>query len=828
MKDEPLPISDDWVKNWRASIAIKITAAVLYGVVFVGLAVTIFALHNVEEKLSSEFSAEADQFAYQITADLESRPHASISTIESIVRRHFASFHFSGVALTVNQQRILVGNLPEKTASFIRMVQVNGPALQTTQQAATLELFFPPLHESAKARRNGFFLVMAVVALLFGFFLTWVIRKFITQPFKTLISATKAVSGGDLALRLDARSEDEFGYLSRFFNRMLDQVNAVLKEREQAEDALRTSETQLKKILDSIHAGVVVIDSETHEIVNVNDSALKMIGAPKEKVVGRLCHNFICPEETGNCPITDHHCLIDNSERKLLTADGSKIPILKSVVQIRYKGRNHLIESFIDISNLKQAQAQITKMAYYDSLTNLPNRLLFRDRLQLAISHAQRHQQLLALLFVDLDNFKWINDTLGHQGGDVLLQKVALRLTDSIRSTDTVAHEKPNDFGVTVARQGGDEFTILLTEISHAPYAAAVAQRFLATLARPFRIEGHELFITASIGIALYPVDGENLDNLLKNADIAMYEAKRRGKNNYQYFQQSMNIIAIERLNMEESLRKALDRDEFVLYYQPQIDVRTGTIVGVEALIRWQHPDRGIILPDTFIPLAEEVGLIVPLGEWVLRTACAQNKEWQKHGYASLSVSVNISGQQLKQQNFIETVTQALEACGLEPRYLMLEITESIVMLHSAEIMAIFNELTRRGVLFSMDDFGTGYSSLSYLKSFPIHEIKIDRMFVRDIHVGPDDAAIPKAIIAMAHSLKLNVVAEGVETERQLKILCGEGCCVMQGNLISHPIPGDEMMKFLDSYRKTGEEKRTRPEADDIRGPVLEHSDGTF
>lgn len=825
MKDELLHISDDWVKNWRASIAIKITAAVLYGVVFVGLAVTIFALNNVEEKLKGEFSAQADQFAYQITADLEGPPRSSPSTIESAVRRHFASFHFSGVALSMNQQRILVGGLPEKTFSLIRRVQVNSPALQTPRQAATLEIFFPPLHESAKARRNRFFIVTALVALLFGFFLTWVIRKFITKPFQTLIHATKAVSGGDLALRLDARGEDEFSYLSRFFNRMLDQINSELKERIQAEEAVRTSETQLKQILDSIHAGVVVIDSETHEIVDVNDSALKLIGAPKEKIVGRACHNFICPAETGHCPITDLHSLVDNSERELRTADGGQLPILKSVVQIRYKGRNHLVESFIDISNLKQAQAQITKIAYYDSLTNLPNRLLFRDRLQLAVSHAQRHRQLLALIFLDLDNFKRINDTLGHQAGDLLLKEVALRLTDSIRSTDTIAHQNLDDSGVTVARQGGDEFTILLTEISHAPYAATVAQRFLDTLAIPFWIEGHEVFITSSVGIALYPVDGEDLDSLLKNADIAMYEAKNRGKNNYQYFQHSMNIAAIERLAMEASLRKALDHDELVLYYQPQVDIRTGNIVGMEALIRWQHPDRGIILPDKFIPLAEEVGLIVPIGEWVLRTACAQNKEWQKQGFASLCVSVNISGQQLQQQRFIETVANALGACGLEPRYLMLEITESIVMQHSAEIMSIFCELTARGVRFSMDDFGTGYSSLSYLKSFPIHEIKIDRAFVKDITVGIDDTAIARAIIAMAHSLQLHIVAEGVETELQSKVLCDEGCYAMQGNLISHPIPGGEVLRFLASGQGRGEGKRIRPAVDNLMGPVLELRD---
>ncbi len=821
MTDEILHISDDWVKNWRASIAIKITAAVLYGVVFVGLVFTIFALQDVQGKIERDWSAQADQFAYRIAADLEDSPRISSSIIESAVRRHFSSFHFSGVALTVNQQRLLVGRLPEKTYSLVRIIQVSGPAIQTQRQAMMLEIFFPPIHESAKARRNGLFAATGVAALLFGFFLTWVIRKFITRPFQTLIHATNAVSDGNLALRLDTRGDDEFGYLARFFNRMLDQINSVLKERKQAEDALRASETQLKQILDSIHAGVVVINPETHKIVDVNDAALKLLGYSKEQVLGRVCHNFICPTEIGHCPISNHQFLIDNTECELLTANGGRKPILKSVVQIPYKSLNHFIESFIDISNLKLAQAQITKMAYYDSLTNLPNRILFQDRLQLAISHAQRHQHLLALLFVDLDNFKRINDTLGHQAGDLLLKEVALRLTESIRSTDTVVHESLEDSGVTVARRGGDEFTILLTEINHAQYSAMVALRFLEALARPFMIAGHEVFITASIGVALYPLDGKDLDSLLKNADIAMYEAKGRGKNNYQYFQESMNVATIERLSMEARLRKALDQDEFVLYYQPQVDIRTGTIIGMEALLRWQHPDRGIILPDEFIPLAEDVGLIVPLGEWVLRTACAQNREWQKNGHSSLRMSVNISGQQLQQKNFIRTVTEALDACDLEPACLMLEITESIVMQHSTGISDIFRELSAKGVRFSMDDFGTGYSSLSYLKSFLIHEIKIDRSFVKDITFGVNDTAIARAIIAMARSLNLHIVAEGVETEPQMKVLFAEGCYAMQGNIISHPIPGGEVPGFLAQSRRPGEEMRIGPGEHNLIDPVL-------
>ncbi len=795
--DEAVRVSDDWIKNWRASIAVKITAAVLYGVVLVGFVFAVFTLRNIEEKLRSEYSAQADQFAYQVEVKLESVGIASPPAVESALRGRFSSFQFSAVAITLNRQRMAVGSPPEKAFTLLRTVHVTGQALQGAQRAAPLEIFFPPLHDTAMARRNRLLTGTGFVTLLFGFFLTWVIRKFIAKPIHILVNATQAVSEGDRALRLDASREDEFGYLARFFNQMLDRITKELSERKQAEDGLRESEKHLKRILDSLHAGVVVIDPHTHEIIDANDFAIKMIGASKEQVLGRACHKFICPTDVGRCPITDLHVSIENSERMLLTAEGDRRSILTSVVSIPYRGRDHLIESFIDITGLKQAQEQITKMAYYDSLTNLPNRLLFLDRLHLALSHAERHRRFLALLFLDLDNFKRINDTLGHRAGDMLLKEVAQRLTGSMRSSDVISRQSPDEFEITVARQGGDEFTILLTEISHVQNAAKVAQRFLESLARPFLLDGQEVFITASVGIALYPLDGDDPDSLLKNADIAMYHAKDRGKNNYQYYQQSMNVAAIERLSLETALRKALERKEFLLYYQPQMDIGTGNIVGMEALIRWKHPDRGMIPPGEFIPLAEETGMIVPIGEWVLNTACAQNKVWQDHGYPPLRVSVNISGQQFRQQGLINTVARSLEMSGLPPRCLILEITESIIMRPTEEIMSMFHELTAMGVRFSIDDFGTGYSSLSYLKRFPIHEIKIDRSFVKEINTSADDAAIAKAIIAMAHSLNLKVMAEGVETEQQMEILAHEGCDEMQGYLIGRPVPAGEAMKLL-------------------------------
>lgn len=790
-------VSDDWIKNWRASIAVKITAAILYGVVLVGFITAVLALQNLEEALESEYAAIADRIAYQIGAAMDDRQSLTETDIQGILSRHSSGLPFLSVEMTLNGRSVLVGRRPERVYTATRMLPGSGHGMFSTG-SGEMRILFLDIPDAAKARRHRILAATGLSALLLGFFLVFVIRRFLTAPIQSIVGATKSVSEGDMSLRLDESREDEFGYLSRFFNRMLDQIARDLKQRQEAENALRESEGHLKKILDSIHAGVVVIDPDTHTIVEVNEFAATMIGSSRDTIIGRICHKFICPTEVGKCPISDLRVQLDNSERVLLTSGGER-KILKSVVPVPYRGRTHFIESFIDITNLKQAQEQITRMAYFDSLTGLPNRMLFRDRLELSMLHAERHERLLALLFLDLDNFKRINDTLGHRVGDMLLQEVADRLTGCVRSCDTVSRQQMDELNVTVARQGGDEFTVLLTEISHVQNAARVAQRFLEALSKPFMLDGHEVFTSVSIGIALYPFDADNLDGLLKNADVAMYHAKDRGKNNYQFYRQSMNVAAVERLSLESGLRRALERKEFLLFYQPQMDIQSGRINGVEALVRWQHPERGIVPPGEFIPLAEETGLIVPIGEWVVASACAQARAWHDQGFRGLSVSVNISGQQFRQQDFARTVAQALERSGLDPRSLMLEITESVLMKTTEDIMSTLEDLTALGVRLSIDDFGTGYSSLSYLRRFPLHEIKIDRSFVKEIVTNPDDAAIASAIIAMAHRLKLTVVAEGVETEQQLKFLMDQGCDEMQGYLVSRPVPPAEIVKFLDA-----------------------------
>ncbi|OGR90711.1 MAG: hypothetical protein A2992_08480 [Elusimicrobia bacterium RIFCSPLOWO2_01_FULL_59_12] len=433
----------------------------------------------------------------------------------------------------------------------------------------------------------------------------------------------------------------------------------------------------------------------------------------------------------------------------------------------------------------RRAEASVKHQASHDVLTDLPNRTLFKDRLTLALAHANRYRNMLAVLFVDLDRFKNIIDTLGPAVGDRLLQGVAERLASCL------------DEGDTLARLGGDEFVILLPRLQRADKAVKVAQRVLEVLKPVFLFNEHELHITTSIGISLYPYDGADVDTLLKNADTALYRAKEQGRNNYQLYTPAMNARAFERLAMENSLRKALERQQFMLHYQPQVDMPGGKISGMEALVRWRHPDLGLVYPAEFITLAEETGLIVPLGDWVLRTACTQARIWHKAGYPQLTVAVNLSARQFQHQGLTDTLARVLKETELDPRTLELEITESIAMQNADFTHVVLNHVKEMGVRIAMDDFGTGYSSLSYLRKFPIDTLKIDQSFVRDLTSDPNDAAIANAIIVLAHSLKLKVVAEGVETAEQEAFLKAHHCDKLQGYLYNRPLTVEQFEQLL-------------------------------
>ncbi len=464
-------------------------------------------------------------------------------------------------------------------------------------------------------------------------------------------------------------------------------------------------------------------------------------------------------------------------------------------------GKDEVLAIVRDITERKRTEERVVRLAYHDTLTGLLNRHSFKDHLAQAVAHAQRYGRYVATIFLDLDRFKRINDTLGYKVGDLLLQGVGDRIQECVRKSDKAARHFDGQAN-PVSRLGGDEFTILLPEIKQVQDSAKVAKRILDAVARPFNIAGHEIFITASIGITVYPLDGEDPDVLLKNADAAMYNAKEQGRNTFQFYTESMNASSFKRLALENSLRKALDREEFIIHYQPQVEISSGKTSGMEALLRWKHPELGLVPPGDFIPLAEETGLIVPIGEWVLGAACVYNKALQNLGYPPKRVAVNISSLQFRPQSLVKSVTKALKISGLDPAFLELEVTESAIMKNMEESSKILRELKGMGLRIAIDDFGTGYSSLSYLKRFPLDILKIDRSFIQNIPEDQDDAAIATAIIAMAHSLNLEVIAEGVETEDQLAFLLAQRCDEAQGYLFSPALPPDDIETYLKNEGK--------------------------
>lgn len=444
--------------------------------------------------------------------------------------------------------------------------------------------------------------------------------------------------------------------------------------------------------------------------------------------------------------------------------------------------------------NLQKSDERIRFLAFHDSLTGLPNRPMFKEYLERSIAHAKRNQQLLAVLFMDLDNFKHVNDTLGHQAGDELLREVADRITKVLRGDDYISHEAiQDDPDEILARLGGDEFIILLPDLQdpHAP--GAVAQRIIEALCQPINVIGQDCHVGASIGITVYPADGEDVDLLIKHADIAMYHAKDKGKNIYQYFQDSMNAAAMERLKLENRLRNAIQHEHFTLHYQPQVDSTSHELIGMEALVRWVDPNDGLIPPNDFIPLAEDSGLILPIGEWVIHTACRQAREWQKAGYRTGLVSVNISSIQFEKQDVPSIIKSALSRYRLDPASLEIEITESAIMTNPKRAVEILDEIKALGVSIALDDFGTGYSSLSYLRRFPIDTLKIDRSFILEVDKKQEDAEIVGAITAMAHILGLRVVVEGIEKVSQLEVVHERQCDVVQGFLFSRPLPPEQI-----------------------------------
>lgn len=569
----------------------------------------------------------------------------------------------------------------------------------------------------------------------------------------------------------------------------------LLNDRKQAELAIWEEKERAQVTLHSIGDAVITTDA-AGTVDYLNPGAEDLTGWKVEEAKGQplsLIFHIInekteevlenpvkrCLQEGRIVGLANHTVLVHRDGHRFAIED-SAAPIRNSEGQII-----GVVLVFHDVSEKRSLLQQMFHQSYHDPLTDLPNRIMFNDRLNRALAHAHRNNELATVMFLDLDRFKLVNDMLGHAMGDQLLKEVACRLSKSIRENDTIA------------RFGGDEFTLLLQQINQEEDSAKVAQKILQSLEDPFVLSSHEFHVSASIGIVVYPNDGEDAETLMKHAETAMYRAKDEGRNNYQLFTPSMNARIRERLAMETSLRRALERQEFVVFYQPQVNIKAGTIKGTEALIRWQHPERGLVSPMEFIPLAEETGLIMPVGEWVLQTACAQNKAWQDAGIPPIRVTVNLSACQFQQKNLVEMITRVLSETGLAPKWLELEITESTAMQDVDFTISMLRDLREMGIRIAIDDFGTGYSSLNYLKRFPIHTLKIDRSFINDITDNREDAAIVTSIIVLAQNLNLKVIAEGVETEEQLSFLEQRQCYEMQGYLFSRPVPTSDFEVLL-------------------------------
>lgn len=556
-------------------------------------------------------------------------------------------------------------------------------------------------------------------------------------------------------------------------------------------------------IIDSMSDALLIADSEG-VIRHSNKAAARLFGRTKEALEGTETATVLSADElTGNLDALFAKGAVQGCETAYDAgpAGPRMLTVSASVIHDRTARPIAVVYTAQDITDKKFAEERIRFLAYYDPLTGLPNRTFYKEILGRAISYAKRHKAIMATLFIDLDAFKNVNDTLGHSAGDELLKAVAAQLTKCVRKSDYVARSDDDRVPDTISRLGGDEFIVLLNEIREGGDAARVALRILDALSRPFPLNGREVFISASIGISLYPGDGDTVELMLKNADTAMYVAKEAGKNRYQFYTAEMNAASRDRLALEDELRRAIKEERFVVHYQPRIDARSGCLVCMEALARWSHPSRGLLPPKDFLSLAEETGLILPLGEQVLRAACRQAARWRSRGEVPVPVAVNLSLRQFEPR-LKETIESALAESGLPPRFLELELTESSIMQNPHKTLQVLKECRAMGIRIAIDDFGTGYSSLSQLRYLPIDALKIDLSFVANVTSSEADASIARTVIAMGRELKLTVVAEGVETAEQLALLRSFGCDEAQGFFFCKPGPAEEMERFLEKGDK--------------------------
>jgi diguanylate cyclase (GGDEF)-like protein len=677
---------------------------------------------------------------------------------------------------------------------------------------------------------NTFLIVVGLSSLAVLLLSVSQIRRSVL-PLEELQKGTQRIAQRDFTSRVTVTSRDEFEQLASSFNTMATQLgrqfNALSTAAEidravlSATDATAIVDTVLGRIRDVFPCSMVSVTlgipdgakSVTSVIQDYERGGrhIERIGLRPSDVQGLLTGPEILEIRSGDSIPAYLAPLASLGANAFLVLPLSYQRQLSGIISLgerfdltpteedRDQMRRLADQAAVALANARMLE-QVRELAYYDSLTGLPNRLSYKERLAYALEQASREQRLVAAFFIDLDHFSRINDTLGHEVGDQLLRHVASRLRSCCREREDEVGPASSTLAPEVARLGGDEFTVIMPGLHEAQDAAKLARRILSSFAQPVRVGTHEIFVNASIGIAIYPYDGEDIDTLLMHADTAMYKAKEQGGSSYQTYSKSMTTTALQRMTLENDLRRALERSEFEVHYQPIVDAYTNTVVAAEALLRWRHPELGLLLPSEFIPIAEENGLIVPMGEWILQSACLQNRAWQDAGLPRIRVSVNLSSRQLK-RTLTDTIGRALQISGLEPRYLSLELTESVLVNYHREGTEALHALRAMGLHLAVDDFGTGYSSFSYLKHFPLDTLKIDRSFIREIAIQPDDAAITTAIIAMGHALGLRVIAEGVETEAHLTLLQKQGCDEVQGYLVGRPVPPDRFVEHLSRKR---------------------------
>lgn len=615
-----------------------------------------------------------------------------------------------------------------------------------------------------------------LVAIIFGIVLFLVSKRIILTPLSALADASARLAKGDLSTQVEVVSTGEVRVLVESFNRMAADLNRTTVSRDYVDNIIRSmSET-------------LVVISPDKRIISANSSLCALLGYKEEDLIGNSL-KVIFGSDKGPCAVIEDLSskgCVRSVETSYRTRTGESVPVHFSASTFSLGDRvQGIVCVATDITVRKQAAQKIEHLARHDHLTKLLNRFSLMERLSQALELAKRASCHLAIMFIDLDRFKNINDSLGHHVGDLLLFQVAARLLKSVRSADIVA------------RLGGDEFVVVLTQLPSGLAAARVVSKIHLALTQSYQLDGHDLQISTSIGISVFPHDGDTAEELIKNADFAMFHAKSKGRDNYQFFKQEMNSTARERLLLESGLRTAIKREELLLHYQPQIDLLSGRVIGVEALLRWQHPERGLVQPEMFIPIAEESGLILPIGDLALSAACRQLTAWLSEGLPPIRMAVNLSARQFRQENLPSLVAEIIAETGIDPHLLELEISESTTMDNPETVTLHLRKLREMGVELAIDDFGTGCSSLSYLKLFPVNRLKIDRSFVKCLETDSDDAAIAAATIALAHKLGKEVVAEGVETYGQLSFLREQKCDIVQGYYFSRPLPAAELAEFL-------------------------------